>query len=145
MAFGRLLKELVNSIMGLRDLFVTASLPVLNVLLVTAVGSISATSRVAILGEIARKNLNNVSNEFGFLFFLTSLINALIRYFVGCLLRIQSSSQCSKLSTDNYARENAFIVSSVFFFFLIVCSVNDEEFEKDDFFLITLLTGGLCL
>ncbi|KAM0942497.1 putative membrane transport protein [Dioscorea sansibarensis] len=46
--------------MGLWDLFVTASLPVLNVLLVSAVGSISATSRVAILGENARKQLNNV-------------------------------------------------------------------------------------
>ncbi|PKU65571.1 hypothetical protein MA16_Dca024879 [Dendrobium catenatum] len=46
--------------MGLWDIFVTASVPVLNVLLLTAVGSIYATSRVGILGQDTRKLLNNV-------------------------------------------------------------------------------------
>ncbi|XP_020271078.1 protein PIN-LIKES 4-like isoform X2 [Asparagus officinalis] len=46
--------------MGLLGLFLTASMPVLNVLLLTAVGSISATSRVNILNQEARKHLNNV-------------------------------------------------------------------------------------
>ncbi|XP_058073367.1 protein PIN-LIKES 3-like isoform X2 [Magnolia sinica] len=46
--------------MGLQDLFIAASVPVLKVLLVTAVGSFLATDRIDILGEDARKHLNNV-------------------------------------------------------------------------------------
>ncbi|XP_077215877.1 protein PIN-LIKES 1-like isoform X2 [Tasmannia lanceolata] len=46
--------------MGLLDLFIAASIPVLKVLIVTGVGSFLATSRVDILGEDARKHLNNV-------------------------------------------------------------------------------------
>ncbi|KAF6174201.1 hypothetical protein GIB67_033733 [Kingdonia uniflora] len=46
--------------MGILDLFVAASIPVLEVLLVTAVGSVLALERVNILGEVARKHFNNV-------------------------------------------------------------------------------------
>ncbi|XP_020268130.1 protein PIN-LIKES 3-like isoform X1 [Asparagus officinalis] len=46
--------------MGFLALFVTASVPVLNVLLVTGVGSFIATNYIGILHEDARKNLNNV-------------------------------------------------------------------------------------
>ncbi|RVW78854.1 hypothetical protein CK203_043162 [Vitis vinifera] len=48
--------------MGLLDLFVCCSLvPVLKVLLLTAVGSLLAIDRIGILGEDARKHLNSVS------------------------------------------------------------------------------------
>ncbi|XP_038980978.1 protein PIN-LIKES 1-like [Phoenix dactylifera] len=46
--------------MGLFNLFITASVPVLNVLLLTGVGSITATRRIGILGKDATKHLNNV-------------------------------------------------------------------------------------
>ncbi|XP_010932122.1 protein PIN-LIKES 3 [Elaeis guineensis] len=46
--------------MGFLELFITATVPVMNVLLVTAVGSFLATSYVGILSEAARKHLNNV-------------------------------------------------------------------------------------
>lgn len=47
--------------MELSKLFVTASIPVLKVLLITALGSFLALDSVNILGEDARKHLNNVS------------------------------------------------------------------------------------
>lgn len=47
--------------MGLVDLFIASSIPVLKVLLVTALGSYLALDRVDILGDDARKHLNNVS------------------------------------------------------------------------------------
>jgi hypothetical protein len=47
--------------MGLLELFITASIPVLKVLLVTALGSYLALDGVDILGEDARKHLNTVS------------------------------------------------------------------------------------
>lgn len=50
--------------MGLLKLFVTASVPVLNVLLVTGVGSFLATGQVGILCHEARKHLNNVSFQY---------------------------------------------------------------------------------
>ncbi|XP_027091070.1 protein PIN-LIKES 3 [Coffea arabica] len=46
--------------MGLLDLFSAASIPVLKVLLVTALGSYLALDRVNILGEDARKHLNGI-------------------------------------------------------------------------------------
>ncbi|KAJ3677672.1 hypothetical protein LUZ60_003396 [Juncus effusus] len=46
--------------MGILQLFITASMPVLNVLLVTGVGSFLATDRVSILGTECRKHLNNM-------------------------------------------------------------------------------------
>ncbi|KAB2631974.1 transporter-like [Pyrus ussuriensis x Pyrus communis] len=46
--------------MELLQLFVTASIPVLKVLLITALGSYLALDRVDILGEVTRKNLNTV-------------------------------------------------------------------------------------
>ncbi|KAH7689383.1 Membrane transport protein [Dioscorea alata] len=46
--------------MGLFQLFIAASVPVLNVLLITGVGSFLATGRVGILCEEARKHMNNV-------------------------------------------------------------------------------------
>ncbi|GMH06625.1 hypothetical protein Nepgr_008465 [Nepenthes gracilis] len=46
--------------MGLLDLFLVASIPVLKVLLITALGSFLASDHVDILGESARKHLNNV-------------------------------------------------------------------------------------
>lgn len=46
--------------MGFLKLFETASVPVLNVLLVTSLGSFIATDYVGILNEDARKHLNNV-------------------------------------------------------------------------------------
>jgi hypothetical protein len=47
--------------MGLLELFITACVPVLNMLLVTGVGSFLATDFAGILGKEARKHLNNVS------------------------------------------------------------------------------------
>lgn len=46
--------------MGILNLFLTASMPVLKVLLVTAVGSFLALDRIKILTEDARKHLNTV-------------------------------------------------------------------------------------
>lgn len=46
--------------MGLLELFITASIPVLKVLLITALGSYLALDGVDILGEDARKHLNTV-------------------------------------------------------------------------------------
>ncbi|KAL9249818.1 PIN-LIKES 1-like protein [Drosera capensis] len=46
--------------MGLFDLFLVASVPVSEVLLITALGSFLAFENVGILGENARKSLNNV-------------------------------------------------------------------------------------
>ena len=42
-------------------MFVTASIPVLKVLLITALGSYLALDGVDILGEVTRKNVNTVS------------------------------------------------------------------------------------
>jgi len=50
--------------MALLDLFVVALMPVLKVLLITALGSLLAIARVDILGEEARKHLNSVSSGF---------------------------------------------------------------------------------
>ncbi|KAL0361920.1 UNVERIFIED_CONTAM: protein PIN-LIKES 1 [Sesamum radiatum] len=46
--------------MALLDLFIASSIPVLKVLLVTGLGSYLALDRVGILGEDARKHLNNI-------------------------------------------------------------------------------------
>ncbi|XP_043708618.1 protein PIN-LIKES 1-like isoform X2 [Telopea speciosissima] len=46
--------------MGILDLFITASIPVLKVLLVTLLGSFLALDRINILGEDARKHMNRV-------------------------------------------------------------------------------------
>lgn len=48
--------------MGLLELFVTACVPVLNMLLVTGVGSFLASDVASILTKEARKHLNNVSD-----------------------------------------------------------------------------------
>jgi hypothetical protein len=49
--------------MGLLELFITACVPVLNMLLVTGVGSFLATDFAGILGKEARKHLNYVSSS----------------------------------------------------------------------------------
>ncbi|KAH0705167.1 hypothetical protein KY290_009862 [Solanum tuberosum] len=46
--------------MGLLDLLVAASMPVIQILLITALGLALALDRFAILGEDARKHLNNI-------------------------------------------------------------------------------------
>ncbi|KAM1844430.1 hypothetical protein ACFX13_018838 [Malus domestica] len=46
--------------MELKQLFVTALIPVLKVLSITALGSYLALDRVNIFGEVTRKNLNTV-------------------------------------------------------------------------------------
>ncbi|KAH7530550.1 hypothetical protein ACOSP7_011366 [Xanthoceras sorbifolium] len=46
--------------MGLLELFVAASIPVAKVLLITALGSYLALDHVNILGEDARKHINNI-------------------------------------------------------------------------------------
>ncbi|KAG8377200.1 hypothetical protein BUALT_Bualt08G0003400 [Buddleja alternifolia] len=46
--------------MGLLDLFITSSIPVLKVLLITALGSYLALDRIDILGDDALKHLNNI-------------------------------------------------------------------------------------
>lgn len=48
--------------MGLLELFVTACVPVFNMLLVTGVGSFLASDFAGILSKEARKHLNNVSD-----------------------------------------------------------------------------------
>lgn len=47
--------------MGLLELFIASTIPVIKVLLVTALGSYLALDRINLLGEDARKHLNNVS------------------------------------------------------------------------------------
>ncbi|EPS71464.1 hypothetical protein M569_03295, partial [Genlisea aurea] len=47
--------------MGLMDLFITSSIPVLKLLLLTALGSYLALDHVNILGDDARKHWNNVT------------------------------------------------------------------------------------
>lgn len=49
--------------MKLLDLFLVASMPVLKVLLLTALGSFLALDHVDVLGEKARKQLNTVSSR----------------------------------------------------------------------------------
>lgn len=62
--FNRLNNNLLlDFIMGLWDLFVTASVPILNVLLVAIVGAFLATNHIGILGEETRKHLNNVRSS----------------------------------------------------------------------------------
>ncbi|XVE98969.1 hypothetical protein REPUB_Repub03eG0155600 [Reevesia pubescens] len=46
--------------MRILDLFVVASMPIMKVLLLTAFGSLLALDRIDVLGESARKQLNNV-------------------------------------------------------------------------------------
>ncbi|XP_073036898.1 protein PIN-LIKES 3-like [Primulina eburnea] len=46
--------------MGLLDLFIASSIPVLKVLLVTGLGSYLASDSINILGDDARKHMNNV-------------------------------------------------------------------------------------
>ncbi|XP_044510850.1 protein PIN-LIKES 1-like isoform X2 [Mangifera indica] len=46
--------------MGLLDLFIAASIPILKVLLITALGSYLALDHVNVLSEDARKHINNV-------------------------------------------------------------------------------------
>lgn len=58
--------------MGLLDLFITSSIPVLKVLLITAVGSFLALDKVNLLGAEARKHLNNIV----FFVFSPSLISS---------------------------------------------------------------------
>ncbi|XP_043708621.1 protein PIN-LIKES 3-like [Telopea speciosissima] len=47
--------------MGIVDLFITASIPVLKVLLVTALGSFLALDHINIMGNDARKHMNRVA------------------------------------------------------------------------------------
>ncbi|KAL5976941.1 hypothetical protein ACLOJK_021278 [Asimina triloba] len=49
--------------MGLKELFVASSVPVLEVLIVTSVGAFLAVDRVNLLGPSARKSINNVITE----------------------------------------------------------------------------------
>ncbi|KAL3340657.1 hypothetical protein AABB24_029008 [Solanum stoloniferum] len=46
--------------MGMLNLFITASMPVLKVLLITALGLVLALDRIDLLGQDARKHLNNI-------------------------------------------------------------------------------------
>ena len=46
------------------DLFIVALMPVLKILLVTAVGLFLATERINLLGADARSYLNNVGQNF---------------------------------------------------------------------------------
>lgn len=48
--------------MGLLELFITACMPVFNILLVTGVGSFLASDFASILTKEARNHLNNVSD-----------------------------------------------------------------------------------
>lgn len=57
--------------MGLLDLFFVASMPVIRVLLLTALGSFLALDRIDILGDVVRKQLNMVSC---YLFLLSMII-----------------------------------------------------------------------
>jgi auxin efflux carrier family protein len=57
--------------MGLLQLFVTASMPVLNVLLVSGVGSFLATENIGILSKECTKHLNNVGQVFYFPFLMS--------------------------------------------------------------------------
>lgn len=54
--------------MDLWKLFVVALIPILKVLLVTALGTFLALDRFDILGDTARKNLNTVSFIISYLF-----------------------------------------------------------------------------
>ncbi|KAI5660869.1 hypothetical protein M9H77_20192 [Catharanthus roseus] len=49
-----------RSQMGLLELFIASTIPVIKVLLVTALGSYLALDRINLLGEDARKHLNNI-------------------------------------------------------------------------------------
>ncbi|KAF8013899.1 hypothetical protein BT93_I1685 [Corymbia citriodora subsp. variegata] len=51
--------------MGVLDLFIVALMPVLKVLLVTAVGSFLAMDRVNLLGHNAKQHMNNTNSPFG--------------------------------------------------------------------------------
>ncbi|KMT13983.1 hypothetical protein BVRB_4g078140 [Beta vulgaris subsp. vulgaris] len=50
--------------MDLVHLMIAAAMPIINVLLITAVGVVLALDRVAILGELSRKNLNKILGFF---------------------------------------------------------------------------------
>ena len=53
--------------MGLLDLSLVASIPVVKVLLICALGSFLALDHIDILGDSARKELNNVNLNLYFL------------------------------------------------------------------------------
>ena len=65
--------------MGILNLFVAALIPVLKVLLLTAVGSLLAVDRIGILGHDARKHLNTVRFYCNLKLFL-SIIHTLIAF-----------------------------------------------------------------
>ena len=56
--------------MGLLDLYMVASVPVMKVLLICGLGSFLALDHIDILGESARKQINNVSINFSFIILL---------------------------------------------------------------------------
>lgn len=68
------------------DLFVVASMPVLKVLLLTALGSFLALDRIDVMGEDARKQLNNVSRRFSD-FGCVSYIIFLIEQGLPCVMK----------------------------------------------------------
>ena len=50
--------------MGFLDLLIVALMPVLKILIITAIGLFLATERINLLGANARQYLNNVSQNF---------------------------------------------------------------------------------
>ncbi|KAE9456811.1 hypothetical protein C3L33_11295, partial [Rhododendron williamsianum] len=70
--------------MKLLDLFVAASIPVVKVLLVTALGSFLALDHINILGEDTRKHMNSVSVQILSLWFMP--VNILITFIIGSAL-----------------------------------------------------------
>ena len=67
--------------MGFLDLFIVALMPMLKILLITAVGLFLATERINLLGANARPYLNNVSWNF-LLFNIGFLTNMLLMLLV---------------------------------------------------------------
>ncbi|PHU17546.1 hypothetical protein BC332_13241 [Capsicum chinense] len=72
--------------MGLLDLFVAASMPVLKVLLVTGLGLILALDRIDLLGDDARKHLNNS-------FKLQGLPNIFVDWSLAVVLQVCKNSK----------------------------------------------------
>ncbi|TQD83411.1 hypothetical protein C1H46_031056 [Malus baccata] len=77
--------------MELLQLFVTASIPVLKVLLITALGSYLALDRVDILGEVTRKNVNTIGAVY-----LWSYVYNIVR--ISSTRGIQDSNQSAEKS-----------------------------------------------
>lgn len=138
--------------MGFADLFCAASMPVLKVLIVTALGSFLALDSIDILGQSTRKQINNVSLikylSFGLWYICLTKLGPL---WTDCVLCVQSGTCRQQPGKYNHIRKHHLIVNNLFIFpwfkFNVLCSIyNKKVLENYRWFmpiniLITFIIG----